>query len=391
VNQRKLPGVGRERVIRPLTPRDPVAEHRTATPLELFFDLVSVVAVALAAEYLHEGLAHGQVSQSIFRYFIAFFGLWWAWVNFTWFASAYDSDDVIYRLFVFVTMTGALILAAGIPGFFEHLDRGLTVLGYVVMRLALVTQWIRVARSDLPRRRTATRYAVGVTLCQLGWVATIVWPDLWGPVLFVLGPAEFLVPWWAESAGATPWHPRHILERYGLFMIIVLGESVLAGSLAIQSATDGSQLSGELLQIIAGGLLIVYSLWWIYFDRPQDRLLASTRTALIWGYVHLLIFGSVAAVGAGLALTIEASAGPVELGPVATSLAIAVPIAIFLLSLLALHFRSGHSIRHWLEIPTLTLLVLAASWTDVPVLVIGGLLAGFVAIKVAARPSRSTH
>src|ERR687891_2730921 len=106
-------GTAEMRIKRPLRARDPEAEHRSATPLELFFDLVFVVAVAFAADQLHEGLLHGEVSTTIFRYLIAFFGLWWAWVNFTWFASAYDSDDVLYRLFVFATMTGALILAAG--------------------------------------------------------------------------------------------------------------------------------------------------------------------------------------------------------------------------------------------------------------------------------------
>ena len=382
-------GADRVRLISSLQPRDPEAEHRSATPLELFFDLVFVVAVAFAADQLHEGLLHGEVSTTIFRYLIAFFGLWWAWVNFTWFASAYDSDDVLYRLFVFVTMTGALILAAGIPRFFESLDRGLTVLGYVVMRLALVTQWIRVARSDLPRRKTAIRYAVGVSVCQIGWVAAVVWPGLWPLGLLTLGPAELLVAPWAESASPTTWHPRHIVERYGLFMIIVLGESVLAGSIAIQSATDGSHGLGELLQVIGGGLLIVYSLWWIYFDRPRDRLLASTRTALVWGYLHFFIFSSVAAVGAGLAVAIDSSTRETELGSVATGLSISVPVATFLLSLFALYVRADYTVRQWMAAPVLALLVLAAAMTGAPVLITGLILAGFVGTKIVRHSRRA--
>lgn len=139
MSQRSLQGAGGLRLRVPLLGRDPSAEHRAATPLELFFDLVFVVAVAFAADHLHEALVRGEVLKPVIRYVIAFFGLWWAWVNFTWFASAYDSDDIVYRLFVFVTMTGALMLAAGIPQFFDDFDRGLAVLGYVVMRLALVT------------------------------------------------------------------------------------------------------------------------------------------------------------------------------------------------------------------------------------------------------------
>ncbi|HEU4488369.1 MAG TPA: low temperature requirement protein A [Actinomycetota bacterium] len=371
------------RITRPLRARDPEAEHRPATPLELFFDLVFVVAVAFAADQLHEGLVRGEVWGSLPRYVIAFFGLWWAWVNFTWFASAYDSDDVAYRIFVFVTMTGALILAAGIPQFFDNFNRGLAVLGYVVMRLALVTQWIRVARADTPRRSTALRYALGVSVCQLVWVAALVFPALWWPALFVFGPTELLVPLWAESASATTWHPGHIVERYGLFMIIVLGESVLAASLAIQSATNSSELSGELLQVIIGGLLIVYSLWWIYFDRPKERSLSSSRAALVWGYIHLPIFASVAAVGAGLSVAIDGTAGDSLLGPTATGLTIAIPVAVYLMGLSGLYVRAGISRWQWLGVTATALLVMSAAVTSAPVLVIGLLLVIFIAIKVA--------
>lgn len=384
VSQQILRGAGRLRLSVPLVGRDPGAEARPATPLELFFDLVFVVAVAFSADHLHGALVRGEVLVPVVRYVMAFFALWWAWVNFTWFASAYDNDDIAYRLFVFVTMTGALIFAAGIPQFFEDLSRRLTVLGYVVMRLALVTQWIRVARADSPRRTTAYRYAIGVTVCQLGWVAALVAPVLWGPALLLLTPAELLVPMWAENATPTTWHPGHIVERYGLFMIIVLGESVLAASIAIQSATVGTELTGELLQLIVGGLLIIYSMWWIYFDRPEERLLSSTRTALIWSNVHLPIFASVAAVGAGLAVAIDATVGESELGPVATAAAIAIPVAFYLLSVWALYIRSRGTLVHWAGVPAVVILVLAASLTGAPVLLIGLLLVALVVAKVVA-------
>lgn len=118
------------------------------------------------------------MAASVFRYAVVFFAIWWAWVNFTWFASAYDSDDIAHRVFVFVTMAGALILAAGIPRIFDEFDFRIGVLGYVVMRLALVTQWLRAARADLPRRTAAHRYALGVTVCQVGWVAALAVPSL---------------------------------------------------------------------------------------------------------------------------------------------------------------------------------------------------------------------
>jgi low temperature requirement protein LtrA len=107
VSQRSLPGAGRLRLATPMVGRDPSEPYRAATPLELFFDLVFVVAVSLAADRLHVGLAAGRVAGSLVSYGLVFFGIWWTWVNFTWFSSAYDTDDVVYRIFVFVTITSA--------------------------------------------------------------------------------------------------------------------------------------------------------------------------------------------------------------------------------------------------------------------------------------------
>ncbi|MCI0435913.1 MAG: low temperature requirement protein A, partial [Gemmatimonadetes bacterium] len=99
--------------------RSPDEPHRVATPLELFFDLVFVVAIAQAGSGLHHAVADGHPVEGLIGYLLVFFAVWWAWMNFTWFASAYDRGDVPYRLAVLVQMAGALILAAGIPAMFE--------------------------------------------------------------------------------------------------------------------------------------------------------------------------------------------------------------------------------------------------------------------------------
>ncbi|MGH9003413.1 MAG: low temperature requirement protein A, partial [Acidimicrobiia bacterium] len=144
-----------------MRPRDPDEGHRAATPLELFFDLCFVVAVAQAADGLHHGLAGGHPREALI-YLLMFGAIWWPWVNFSWFASAYDVDDVPYRLATFVQIGGVLILAAGVPRTFEDRDFGIATLGYVVMRTALITQWLRAAAGDPACRRTARRYAAGV-------------------------------------------------------------------------------------------------------------------------------------------------------------------------------------------------------------------------------------
>ena len=388
MSQRSLRGAGGLRLAVPMTARDPAEPDRSATPLELFFDLVFIVAVAKAVEGLHGGLSRGVVGDSVLYFVLGFFALWWAWGNFTWFASAYDLDDIAYRLSMFVAMTGALILAAGLPiTMIEH-DRRIAVLGYVLMRLALVSQWIRVARGDGPRRRTAKRYAIGVTVSQIGWtIAAFTLPfDTWLAFVVPLGAAiELLVPVWAESAAPTPWHPEHIAERYGLFTIIVLGESVLAASLAIQSARNNGGLTGELLAIIVGGLLILFSMWWLYFDRPADRLIPSAGTAFIWGYGHLPVFASIAALGAGLAVAVDGAAGRSELGSSATGAAVAIPVAVFLLSMWLLHARAEEAPLRKFAPPFVVVLVLAASLSPSPVLVVGLLTSGLVVIKVTVR------
>jgi low temperature requirement protein LtrA len=120
-----------------------------------------------------------------------------------------------------------LILAAGVSRAFERRDFTVVAVGYVVMRLALVGQWLRaITTTDLGGRPAALRYAIGVSACQVGWLLALALPTDWGLAAFpVLALAELLVPVWAERAAPTTWHPRHIAERHGLFTLIVLGES----------------------------------------------------------------------------------------------------------------------------------------------------------------------
>src|SRR5918992_75007 len=160
----------------PMIGRDPAQTHRAATPLELFFDLTFVVAIAQAAEGLHHGLVEGHAGDVLVGFPLVFFGIWWAWMNFTWFASAYDTDDAVYRLAVLLQLTGVLVMAAGVPRALSEHDFGVATLGYVTMRLALVAQWLRAAASRPDGRRCALRYAGGLAAVQLGWVARLALP-----------------------------------------------------------------------------------------------------------------------------------------------------------------------------------------------------------------------
>jgi len=92
--------------------REPDEPYRSSTPLELFYDLCFVVAVSLAAARLHHALGEQHIGAGLLGYLMVFFAIWWAWMNFTWFASAYDTDDALYRGTTLVQIAGALVLAA---------------------------------------------------------------------------------------------------------------------------------------------------------------------------------------------------------------------------------------------------------------------------------------
>jgi low temperature requirement protein LtrA len=371
---------------RPMVARPTDEQHRSATALELFFDLCFVVAVAQAASVLHHQVTAGHVGEGVVGYASVFFAIWWAWMNFTWFASAYDTDDVPYRLTTLVQIAGALILAAGVPDAMGGSDFTAITVGYVVMRLAMVSQWLRAAGGDPPHRRSSLRFAAGVAAVQLGWVLRLLLPVGLGQAGFlVLVACELAVPIWAERAAPTTWHPRHIAERYGLFTLIVLGECVLASTLAIQSALATDAALADLATTAAGGLLTVFAMWWLYFSKESHELLTSLRAGIVWGYGHYLIFAAAAAVGAGLAVVVDLLTHHAEVGARVAAAAFTVPVALFLAAVWALQVRP-HLLGRWPSalVPAAAVLVLASTFTSEPVLLTGLLAAAMIGASLAA-------
>ena len=378
-------------IVQRMVGRDPTEAHRASTPLELLFDLTFVVAIAQCAASLHYGIADDHIAASLEAYPKVFFAIWWAWMNFTWFASAYDTDDAFYRLAVFVQMSGVLILAAGVPRAFDSGDFAMVTIGYLVMRAGLVSLWVRAAGADPANRRTALRSAASLAVLQAGWLLLLTASVDVGRVGFVVLVAlELMAPVWAQQAGATGWHPHHIAERYGLFTIIVLGESVLSATIGVQTALDAGEALGDIVPVIVGGLLIVFALWWLYFDQPAAAVAGRARSdrahatqwAFLWGYGHYAVFASAAATGAGLAVAVDHATEHSEISGVVAGLALTVPIVVFTLTLWALHgserpegFRQVHPF-------VVAVLVLGASWTPQPALIAGVVLAGTVVVIV---------
>ena len=171
---------------RRFTGRDPDEGHRASTPLELLYDLTIVVGFGTAADELAHYVAEDHVGAGVAGFVFAAFAVSWAWLNYSWFASAYDTDDWVFRLATMVQMVGVIVLSLGLQPMFESIDRGGTldnrvmVAGYVIMRVALVFLWWQVSRHDPPRRRTARTYLGFVALAQAGWIAPV--PEIEPPV-----------------------------------------------------------------------------------------------------------------------------------------------------------------------------------------------------------------
>lgn len=320
--------------------------HRVSTPLELLFDLTFVVAIAAAASALHHAVIEQHLGAGLYGYLSSFATIWWAWMNFTWFASAYDTDDPMYRVWTMVQMVGVLLLAAGIPSLVQG-DFTAGTIGYVVMRVGLVALWLRAAQDHPERRRTALRYVVGLLSLQALWVARLWAPASWiTPTLFILGALEFSVPLWATKAGHTPWHAHHIAERYGLFTIIVLGECVLGATSAVAGVIEAQGWSLNVALVGVGSASLVMALWWVYFLVPSaDALHHHRDRAFAWGYGHLVVFGSLAALGAFLEVVADQLKGSATTHQTSPVLAIGLVASAVGVYLLTIGWLQGHIAR----------------------------------------------
>jgi low temperature requirement protein LtrA len=324
--------------------RDPHERHRAATPLELLFDLTFVIAFSQAGSQAAHLFELGHTVPAVIGFAVAVFAVTWAWINFSWLASAFDTDDVFFRIATFVQMIGVAVLAIGLPPFFHSLDEGhhvdnaVMISGYVIMRLALVAIWLRVAAHSPEHRRTALAYATGVAIVQIGWVVAIVAdpPLVVGLAVMVgLGVVEMIVPAVAERRGSgTPWHPHHIAERYSLLVIITLGEVILGTVLAISAVAEEFGWTFETALVAFGGMLLAFTIWWAYFTVPAARVLSRyRRRSFAWGYIHIALFGAVAGVGAGLHVAAYVISGESHVDALYALLTIAIPVLVFIVVL----------------------------------------------------------
>jgi low temperature requirement protein LtrA len=276
---------------------------RSATRLELFFDLAFVLFVARCADIL----AKDETWSGALTFTAVLAIGWWAWASTTLYANRFDTDDAVFRVLSLVGMAGVVAMAASVDKLDATTSRWFA-LAYVVLRVVLIIGYLRAWRSIPDARRTIRPYLFAHCAGATIWLISLAVPTpgrylLWGIGIAVdlLGPTLA-----ARLKDGIPLHMEHLPERFGLFVILVLGESVAA---AVTGVHDGGWKAG----VVATGVfafVVTAALWWSYFDLSggvaKRRLLQEghdqTRQGVhdFYVYAHLPVAVSLAAVAVGL-------------------------------------------------------------------------------------------
>jgi low temperature requirement protein LtrA len=267
------------------------------------------------------------------------------------------------------------VFALGLPAWFASFESGdttgnsVSLGGYVIMRVAMIVQWVRVAIQDNGRRQTALGYVFFVGAAQVGWVVlTLTSQSNLQFVLVAIGLflVEMIGPVLAErKSGGTPWHARHVAERHGLLAIIALGEVIFGTVAAVGVLIERQGLSVDAILVVIAGVGLAFGLWWIYFLMPSGEVLERYRGRMrAWGYLHVLIYGSVASTGAGLHVAAYVIEGDSAIGVLGAVLSIAVPVLIFAVVVYGLYagmLRTFDPLHIWLISASIAVLVLTVT------------------------------
>jgi low temperature requirement protein LtrA len=284
--------------------------HRTATWLELFYDLAFVVAVAVIAGRLGADVSWSGVA-SYFGYFAL---LWWLWASHTYYADRYDTDDLVYRLLAAGQMVAIVVIAASLSPDAAGSTRAFAY-GYAASRWLLVVMYWRAFRHVEETRVLVKGYLTGFGVAALIWTASALVPNnlrvsLWVAALFV----DLATPWIMRKEQArVPFDVSHLPERFGLFTILVLGESIAA----VVMGLSHSEWAIVPTTTAAVGIGVATAMWWLYFDNARgsvvrrDASVRRTWRPTAWIYTHLLLAGGLAASGVGIEIAVaESSHGP---------------------------------------------------------------------------------
>jgi low temperature requirement protein LtrA len=273
---------------------------RRVTWLELFFDLIFVAAVA----QVDAPLGVNYSLAGAFRFLAFFVLIWWAWVGHTLYSTRFDTDDLVQRLLTLFQMFAVAAMAANAKDAFDSRYSAGFAAAYAAMRLVLVLQYLR-ARHVPESRPLTTHYAIGFGTAAFVWiVSALVDPParywLWAVALAIDLGTPLLAMHYAEK---IPPDSAHLPERFGLFTIILLGESIVAVMHGMESQ-DSWSLAAALSAF--QGMGIAFCFWWWYFDGAggaAERPIRSRRQATlfqVWNYAHWPLYIGIALAAVGV-------------------------------------------------------------------------------------------
>jgi low temperature requirement protein LtrA len=357
-------------------------EEARVTPLELFFDLVFVLALTqctalMADQPTWEGLAKGMLVLAV---------MWWAWVGYAWLTSVIEPEEGAVRLVMFAAMAGLLIVALCVPGAFT--DEALLFAGaYGVVRIAHLALFFLACRDDPLLRRavfTGLTVSTGVAIGLLvlasfldGIPQGAVWAlaiaiDMGGPLFH----------------GQDGWRlvPGHFAERHGLIIIIALGESIVAIGIGAEGNVTAGVVIGASL-----GVMVAAAMWWLYFDvvaLAAERRLAdaapgrerNTMARDSFSYLHLPMVAGIVLLALGLKKTLEHVEDPLKLVP---AVALLGGTALYLVAHVAFRYRNVHSFNRHRAITAVLLVALIPVAVEVPALATVGAVAAILTLLIA--------
>ncbi len=342
-------------------------EGERVRPLELFFDLVFVLAITQCTALMSHhptwsGLAQGLLALGM---------IWWSWVGYSWLTSVIDPEEGAVRLVIFAAMAAMLVASLCIPSAFDDLALAFAV-AYGFVRIAHIALFMLASPDDDALRRSVIGLAAS-TAVGVGLLATaslfdgVAQGSLWGLALFLdmAGPYFF---------GSEGWKlvPAHFAERHGLVVIIALGESIVALGIGAAGA-----LTAEIVAVAVLGVALAAAMWWIYFDvvaivsakrlakmTAGRRLNEMARDA--YSFLHLPMVAGIVLVAFGMKVAI---AHPDEHLADTPAFALLGGVAVYLLGHVAFRYRQIQTLNRQRLGLAIVLLILMPAATAVPALV----------------------
>ena len=356
--------------------------EESVKPLELFFDLVFVLALTqctalMADDPTWEGLARGLLILGV---------LWWAWVGYSWLTSVVDPEEGIVRFAIFAAMAGLLVVALCVPEAFDD-SALLFACAYGLVRGSHIALFVVASRGDPGFRRSVTGLGIG-TAVGTGLLVAASFADgalqggLWALALLLDMGEPYLF-------GADDWKlaPGHFAERHGLIVIIALGESIVA----IGIGAEGLEVDAGVVAAAVLGIAVAAALWWLYFDivaLVAERRLAHAAVGReqneiardSFSYLHFPMVAGIVLVALGLKKTLEHVGDPLE---VVTAVAMLGGTGLYLLAHVAFRWRNVHRFSAQRVVTTVALAAFVPVALEIPALATLAVLAAGLSVLIA--------